>query len=283
MKRKEYLTTMGKYPGHRISIREKKTHLYHYTSFDSFVKIWLSQRLLFSPLSRMNDLQEKSVRSASARADSIPFLQAYDRIRREYKQISFTMDYDTYLKGCMSPIMWGHYADKCNGVCIEFDPSKLSFPKKALHRPVQYRVALEHYTTLPSKITDLKDIDEFIRKNARRILFTKQAGWRSENEYRVVSKDDDYMDISGAITAVYLTSCRSNECLMTEELVNGSVPVKFLNYTAAIDNLSIPVLTDTKTIRKQFEVDLRPSEEIEAEARKKEQEAMNLLKAFSGK
>lgn len=216
-------------------------------------------------------------------SNSIPFLQAYDKIRHEYKQISFTMDYDSYLKGCMSPVMWGHYADKCNGVCIEFDPSILSFPEKSLHRPVMYKMALEHYTTIPSNIKDLEDIDKFIRKNAKRILFTKQAGWRSENEYRVVSKDDDYMDISGAITAVYLTSFKSDECLMTEKLVNGSVPVKFLNYTAAFDNLSIPVLTDTKIIREQLELDLRPVEEIEAESRKKEQVVTNMLKALSGK
>ena len=283
MKTKEYYTTIGKYPGHRLSIKDKKAHLYHYTSFDAFVKIWLSQRLLFSPLSRMNDLQEKSVRCASSMSNSIPYLQAYDKIRREYKQISFTMDYDSYLKGCMSPVMWGHYADKCNGVCIEFDSSKLSFPEKALHRPIIYKMALEHYTTLPSNIKNIEDIDKFIRNNAKRILFTKQAGWRSENEYRVVSKDDDYMDISGAISAVYLTSFRSNECIMVEQLVSDTVPVMFLNYTAATDNFSIPGLTDTKKIREQYERDLRSAAEIEADARKKEQAATNLLKAFSGK
>lgn len=268
MKKKEYPTSLGKYPGKRLSIKEKKAHLYHYTSFDSFVKIWLSQRLLFSPLSKMNDIQEKSVRCASPMANSIPFLQAYARIRREYKQISFTMDYDSYTKGCMSPVMWGHYADKCNGVCLEFDPEKLSFPTNALHQPIRYKKVLKHYTTLPPYIKEIEDIDSFIRRNATSILFTKQAGWRSENEYRVVSKDDNYMDISGAINAIYLTSFQSDECLMVERLVNGTVPVKFLDYTAALNNLSIPVLTDTKIIREQFERSLRPSEYIEAETRK---------------
>lgn len=127
MKKRIYHTANGEYPGHRLTFAEKSAHLYHYTSFVSFVKIWLSQRLLFSPLSKMNDVQEKSVRCASSNPNSIPILKAYDEIRRKYKQISFTMDYDSYFKGCMSTIMWGHYADKCNGVCIEFDASKLSF------------------------------------------------------------------------------------------------------------------------------------------------------------
>lgn len=92
MKKRIYHTANGEYPGHRLTFAEKSAHLYHYTSFVSFVKIWLSQRLLFSPLSKMNDVQEKSVRCASSNPNSIPILKAYDEIRRKYKQISFTMD-----------------------------------------------------------------------------------------------------------------------------------------------------------------------------------------------
>ena len=57
------------------------------------MKIWLSQRLLFSLLSKMNDIQEKSIRSASSMANSILVLKAYDEIRKKYRQISFTMDF----------------------------------------------------------------------------------------------------------------------------------------------------------------------------------------------
>ena len=276
MKRRVYHTVNGEYPGHRLPLTEKLAHLYHYTSFDSFVKIWLSQRLLFSPLSKMNDVQEKSVRCASSSPNSIPILLAYDEIRRKYKQISFTMDYDSYFKGCMSTIMWGHYADKCNGVCIEFDASKLSFPKGALFGPIHYKKVLEHNTPIPSSVKAVGDIDKYIRRNAKRILFTKQSGWREENEYRVVSADDEFLDVTGAITAVYLTSFKSTECLLTEKLVNETVPVKFLNYISASDNLSLPVLTDTRKIRKQLEDEQKPFEVLEAEAREKEQAVISV-------
>lgn len=281
MKKRVYHTVNGEYPGHRLPLTEKLAHLYHYTSFDSFVKIWLSQRLLFSPLSKMNDVQEKSVRCASSSPNSIPILLAYDEIRRKYKQISFTMDYDSYFKGCMSTIMWGHYADKCNGVCIEFDASKLSFPKGALFGPIHYKKVLEHNTPIPSSVKAVGDIDKYIRRNAKRILFTKQSGWREENEYRVVSADDEFLDVTGAITAVYLTSFKSTECLLTEKLVNETVPVKFLNYIGASDNLSLPVLTDTRKIRKQLEDEQKPFEVLEAEAREKEQAVMDLLRSAS--
>lgn len=276
MKKRVYHTVNGEYPGHRLTFAEKSAHLYHYTSFDSFVKIWLSQRLLFSPLSKMNDVQEKSVRCASSRPNSIPILMAYDEIRRKYKQISFTMDYDSYFKGCMSTIMWGHYADKCNGVCIEFDASKLSFPDGSLYGPIHYKKALEHNTPIPSSVKAIEDIDKYIRRNSKRILFTKQSGWREENEFRVVSADADYLDITGSIIAVYLTSFKSTECLLTEKLVHGTIPVKFLHYIGAVDNLSLPVLTDTQKIRKQLEDVFRAEDEIEAEARQKEQLAMDI-------
>lgn len=269
MKKKVYHTVNGEYPGHRLTFAEKSAHLYHYTSFDSFVKIWLSQRLLFSPLSKMNDVQEKSIRCASSSPNSIPILMAYDEIRRKYKQISFTMDYDSYFKGCMSTIMWGHYADKCNGVCIEFDASKLFFPEGALYGPIHYKIAMEHNTPIPSSVKAIEDIDKYIRRNAKRILFTKQSGWREENEFRVVSANADYLDITGAISAVYLTSFKSTECLLTEKLVNGTVPVKFLHYIGAVDNLSLPVLTDTQKIRKQLEDDLGAPDVLEAGARQK--------------
>ena len=281
MKKRVYHTVNGEYPGHRLSLAEKTAHLYHYTSFDSFVKIWLSQRLLFSPLSKMNDVQEKSVRCASSSPNSIPILLAYDEIRRKYKQISFTMDYDSYFKGCMSTIMWGHYADKCNGACIEFDASKLSFPKGALFGPIHYKKVLEHNTPIPSSVKAVGDIDKYIRRNAKRILFTKQSGWREENEYRVVSADDEFLDVTEAITAVYLTSFKSTECLLTEKLVNETVPVKFLNYIGASDNLSLPVLTDTRKIRKQLEDEQKPFEVLEGEAREKEQAVMDLLRSAS--
>ena len=253
MKRKVYQTQNGVYPGHRLSAQEKCARLYHYTSFDSFVKIWLSQRLLFSPLSKMNDVQEKSIRCASPSFSSMPILVAFDEIRKKYKQISFTMDYDSYFRGCMSTVMWGHYADKSNGVCIEIDPSKLVIPEGTLHGPIHYKKALNHYTAIPKDVKAVSDIDKFIRRKAKQILFTKQSDWKEENEYRIVSPDLDFLDIKDAITAVYLTSFKSTECILTEQLVGDKVPVKFLNYIAALDNLSLPVLTDTKKIREQLE------------------------------
>lgn len=279
MARKTYFAENGYYPGERLTLAEKSAHLYHYTSFDSFVKIWLSQQLLFSPLNKMNDIQEKSVRCASPSLDSAEMLMEYRKQREEYKQISFTMDFDSYFKGCMSPTMWGHYADKSKGVCLEIDPSKISFPGHVLRGPVHYRKYLQHYMPIPNTLKTKDDMAKYIRRNAKRIFFTKQSSWRDENEYRVVSLDQKSLDISGAIVAVYLTSFNSTECLLVEKLVDDKVPVRFLTYSAALDNCSIPVLKSTRKCREDNEIDTRPQEDIEAEARHKEQLAMDILRS----
>ena len=36
---KSILNSNGRFPGHKLSLKEKKQKLYHYTSFETFVKI----------------------------------------------------------------------------------------------------------------------------------------------------------------------------------------------------------------------------------------------------
>ena len=118
---------------------ERYKKLYHYTSFDSFVKIWLNQNLRFSPLSAVNDIQEVDFKTAVINSDRLDLCNRLNKHRLSYKQISFTMDYDSALKGCMSPMMWGLYADKRKGVCIELEYDKIKFPTGTLKDVVTYQ------------------------------------------------------------------------------------------------------------------------------------------------
>lgn len=278
MARKTYYSGNGVYPGQRLSLAEKSAHLYHYTTFESFVKIWLSQELLFSPLNRMNDIQEKSVRCASPTLDSAVMMLAYREQREAYKQISFTMDYDSYFKGCMSPTMWGHYADKSNGVCLELDSSLISFPAGVMRGPIRYQKYLDHYMPIPTSLRSWDDVEKYIRKNAKRIFFTKQSSWRDENEYRVVSRDLRSLNISGAIVAVYLTANNSKECLLTEKLVDGKAPVKYLTYSSTLDNRSIPVLKDTRKTRESDNAAFQAPDNVLVEIDRQAQKRLKELK-----
>ena len=106
---------------------------------------------------------------------------------------------------------------------------------------------------IDSGVLTIKQIHKFIKKHKSDIFFTKQKCWEGENEYRIISNQDEYLDISNAITAVYLTSCDSTECLLTEQLVGDNVPVRFLHYIEGVGNKALPMISDTNECRIQKE------------------------------
>ena len=240
---------MAKSTNSKIIGKQRYKHLYHYTSFDSFIRIWLSGKLKFASVNNVNDLLEAYFSVSTRNWQQTDLLKKYNEIRNSYKQVSFTTDYSTHIKGCMSPMMWGYYGGKCSGVCIELDFDKLKFPKDVIKGPVRYVKYLKRDLELPPNLETEKDLKIYVRKNAKEIFLTKQKSWSSENEYRVVCPDQDKLDISGAISAVYLTSYDSLECLMVEKLLeNTNIPIQFLHYKSyGRDKLAVPVLTDTKT------------------------------------
>lgn len=246
-------TSNGKYPGTKLEGGEKYRRLYHYTSFNTFVKIWCTKKLKFGTIMEVNDILEVNTGIQIDNLQQKPLMFAYQDIRTSYKQISFTMDYDSYIKGCMSPLMWGIYGDKRKGVCIEFDYTKLNISDDCLKDIVNYRPAVKSSIALPTFLTTAKDIKDFIKENANEMFFTKQESWQGENEYRLISDKNEFLDISSAITAVYLTSYDSIECLCVEDLVKDNCEVKYLHYIKnPTSNESIPNVTDCRKTRESY-------------------------------
>ena len=244
-------TVNGRYPGVRLRGVEQYKKLYHYTSFDTFVKIWLTKQLKFGITENVNDLQEAEISCQITNPQQAPLLFAYNKIKNEYKQISLTMDYDTYFKGCMSTMMWGHYADRRKGVCIELEFDKLIFPDNCLKGVVKYKTALPKHFTLDPNIRNEEQLRRFVKRKSKEVFFSKLLGWKGENEYRIVCNTSDFLNIENAITAVYLTSCDSLECQLVETLVSDTTPVRYLKYIHTSNGLSLPVLSDTKQCREQ--------------------------------
>ena len=238
---------------------ERFKKLYHYTSFDSFVKIWLSQSLKFSHLSVMNDIQEIDFKTGVINSDRLDLCDRLNKHRLLYKQISFTMDYNSALKGCMSPMMWGLYADKRKGVCIELEFAKIKFPENTLKNVVTYQDYVKWQNIVDERIETEKGLNAYVKKHQKQLFFTKQKSWAGENEYRVLSTED-FLDIEGAINTIYLTSCWSQECLFVEKLVGGKVPVMYLSYICTYNNWSIPILKSTKEQR-EYEYKLKEIQE----------------------
>lgn len=203
--------------------------LYHYTSFDTFVKIWLTKKLKFGETVKVNDICEVSD-VVSVDFLSSALLYAYFYIRDSYKQVSLGMDYSDNIKGYMSPMMWGHYGDKRNGVCIEFDFEKLNIPDDCIHKAVKYEESIDLTFEIPEEIQTQRHLKELIRSKIDTVFFTKHNSWQGENEYRVISCEHEYLDITNAITNVYVTKYDSLECELIEKLVGELIPIKYVYY-----------------------------------------------------
>ena len=202
--------------------------LYHYTSFESFVKIWLSQKILLGSIENVNDFMEYKHTVEVNNPCCLPLTEAFNDVRMSFRQLSFTLD-DDQMEGFKNPMMWGQYANKGRGVCMEFDFNKLYFnyndKSEVFDGFVCYKDKLPKLPPINGIITR-NDIRRYILRNKEPIMFTKFTVWDAENEYRIVSDNISEIEIDNTISAVYLTSCLSDECVFVEKLLeNTSVPV----------------------------------------------------------
>lgn len=197
--------------------------LYHYTSIESFRKIWKSKSLLFSLSETTNDFFERfktfvltqdTFKCGGKQLDRSRFDHFDEKIRAElskYRQVSFSYDYDDGLKGYASPMMWGQYAwhkngeEWQNGICIAIDSEKIKVPSY-VYEPdkVFYTPKLE-----PPKVENIDFTKEdaaalFVDRNIKTYFFTKHKHWEYENEYRYISKQEGSLDISDAIKGIYI-------------------------------------------------------------------------------
>lgn len=202
--------------------------LYHYTSFESFVKIWLSQKILLGSIENVNDFMEYKHTVEVNNPCCLPLTEAFNDVRMSFRQLSFTLD-DDQMEGFKNPMMWGQYANKGRGVCMEFDFNKLYLNYKDKSEVfdgfVCYKDKLPKLPPINGIITR-NDIRRYILRNKEPIMFTKFTVWDAENEYRIVSDNISEIEIGNTISAVYLTSCLSDECVFVEKLLeNTNVPV----------------------------------------------------------
>lgn len=232
------------YPGKPIEENTCIKRVYHYTSLNSFFKIWLSKSLLFADVHRMNDMLENNY-SCCSNSLNIDAMDLYLEKRGEYKQISLNCDYDTYTLGCMSPAMWGHYGDSGKGVCIEldFDKLKANFRDVILHDKIDYLENLRCPSFIGQVTTN--NIYDLIEKHQKEVFFTKHSSWAYENEYRLVSRIEEKLSIKGAITSIYLTKCNTPEAEMVIELLKDDNDV-YLEY---VDHSLVTDLKDTMMFR----------------------------------
>ena len=218
--------------------------LYHYTTFTNFCSIWIQQKLKFSGWTNCNDVYERekmynftlqSKEYKGKRFSDEVFRQFTQNVFKEvelYRQISFCLDYKD-IKGYASPMMWGHYARdyQRSGVCLELDSSKIVFPtsRKIFKKKVSYRRDLmaTHVGGVDAEREDAAQT--FVIENRDNLFFRKHWHWKYENEYRIVSKECEELDISGAITSVYVLGEDDVTLQSVNRIIMDSEKVGFLN------------------------------------------------------
>ena len=199
--------------------------LYHFTTLESFTKIWVTKTLKFSVYKNLNDSFEvnKYIDSSYALDKSS---KKFFTILSKYKQISFAMDSDE--EGYKSPMMWGHYAPNENGVCIELDSEKLKMRGMLFSGEVEYKYNVPFIPFDEKLLLDKTKVHSFIEEKQKEIFFVKHKDWEHENEYRIISRRKEYLSIEGAINKIYVYNKLSLNTKVVKHLVRDEVEIRFL-------------------------------------------------------
>lgn len=214
--------------------------LYHYTTVDSFVRIWVSQSLKFSEVKLLNDIFERTkiislkgyvnddeasnIKDLSSKLTEKVFNQL-----QKFKQISFSIDSEDRL-GAFSPMLWGQYAKNERGVCIEFDSAKLLKSNKIYCKEIEYLESIPVNAIEFNGLVDDESINNLILTNKDLFFFTKHIDWKHENEFRVISNELNFLPISGTITKVYVYSSKEIETdIVLKLLVGHNIPIEFID------------------------------------------------------
>lgn len=169
--------------------------LYHYTKFDTAIKILESNSLRYGRLHNMNDIHENDKLSyvdlSGTTISSFPsdVLNAIDDEMEKYRQISFTIDDKKHNKfGFDLHQMWGLYAEKGQGLCLVFDKEILckKLDDNVIHGAISYNKTVDSFYMANSN--NSQTIPSDIHKQVKKLFFYKRKEWEHEQEYRLIKR-----------------------------------------------------------------------------------------------
>lgn len=239
---------------------EKLEKLYHFTSFDTGLKIIESNRLRFGRLTNMNDIHENDkLMFADANGQGIDVFPSdvldafHDEIYR-YRQISLTADSMGGDKdGFDLHQMWGLYADKGEGVCLVFDKDELgkNYDMANIHKE---RVNYDNSRELESFVVSLslkpESVPAEVKSQLSKIFFHKRTEWEHEQEYRLIKRcpnttKEEYLLLGHALKYIVLSSKLRNidEVLYFKKIKDIKDKVEMIKKARNIDEEGrIPIL-----------------------------------------
>ncbi|WIH90176.1 tetratricopeptide repeat protein [Brachyspira pilosicoli] len=159
----------------------KNNTLYNYTILDKDrLKSVLNGQLWVGNTNKFNDPIDPVIKR---NRDN----EAYNYLLEKIKVSCLTMHNDNTL-------MWSHYSDKHQGICIEYDISNISKRKEIIFKKIKYHTKMNRYNSFTSN-DDLTIrnfvLDEYTEINYIIESFTiKSKEWEYEDEYRILFYDE---------------------------------------------------------------------------------------------
>lgn len=219
-------------------------HVFHFTKFETALRIIATKSLKFGHFENMNDIAE-------AKRDVYGMISS-NTIKKElskYQSISLTLDKVSH-RGFYNDPLWGHYAQCGNGVCLVFDSNKLSqnfieqFGEQAKIAPIVY--LSEHTNAVFTEGESQKAIEQYIEDNLTEIFFTKSLDWKYEQELRLLIKvnetKENYLYWNDALIATIICLPqiydykKAPEFIILKSILN-EIPI--LHYTTSLGNKSL--------------------------------------------
>ena len=207
--------------------------LFHFTKFESAIKIIMSNHLILSSSKCLNDISESKRESDDNIEEEI----------NKYKSVSFTID-NKNKRAFEIDSLWGYYADKGNGVCLVFDKKLLvsafsQLPGFCRKGKVRY---IKGFSNSIFADDTVSSVESLVERKYKDIFYTKSLDWKIEREYRLLNKPivNKIVTLNYAESLVAVILCNpliSNIKESVEfKIINNLTSIPILRYTTSLGN-----------------------------------------------
>ena len=169
----------------------KKSNLYNYTKVnkDSLKNI-LNSQLWLSNSKTFNDPIDPYIKKNT-------YNKLNDYILEKIKVACLTTHNDNTL-------MWSHYADKHQGICVEYDIRKIMNKKNIVIKRINYsnkmnidNFFINYYKSILQNINI--ETDNYSINNITDLFIIKSREWKYEDEYRILFYDEENKNPNGTL------------------------------------------------------------------------------------
>lgn len=188
----------------------------HKVSNDDYMKIIEYEGLSKGILRK--DIEKELKRQRIINEVPSSFLEKLEYGCTEYYKSNKNMGVLSLCEDYRNILMWAHYADDHNGICIEFERSEGNhLGNDEMTKPVRY---LKSYPRI-------KATDFITSKNAsltQKMLWTKSLDWEYEKEWRMlIEKGNTAVSIPGKITSIIFGIRASQRSIdIVRKLIEGT-------------------------------------------------------------